>query len=142
MSSSNRNQQIGPPKFSIAVHILVWLAKSGSLLSSASIACQVNSHATFLRRVLALLSQADLVEAREGRDGGYSLKRPASEITLGDVYMAVRTEMLESADASVECGNKGSEKLDRTLEAIMAEAERVTVETLKNYTIAQLMNDL
>ncbi|MDQ7863098.1 hypothetical protein RCO48_24900 [Peribacillus frigoritolerans] len=28
MSSSNRNNQIGPPRFAIAIHSLVWLAQS------------------------------------------------------------------------------------------------------------------
>ena len=52
MSTAGRGIPIGPPWFKIAVHSVVWLAKSGSILSSAMIASHVNSHATFLRRVM------------------------------------------------------------------------------------------
>ncbi|WP_245237859.1 Rrf2 family transcriptional regulator [Paenibacillus etheri] len=64
---------IGPPRFKIAVHSIVWLAKSGSILSSAMIASQVNSHATFMRRVMQSLATVGIVESKGGREGGYVL---------------------------------------------------------------------
>jgi Rrf2 family transcriptional regulator, repressor of oqxAB len=141
--SANRSSQIGPPRFGIAVHVLVWLAQSGGLLSSATIACQVNSHATFLRRVLALLASSGIVEAKEGRDGGYSLKIPADKLTLADVYMAVRSECTDSGERgeSMDCGEAGKQ-LDSVLEAIMNEAEQQTVEFLKGYTLKDLMENV
>ncbi|MBP1990094.1 RrF2 family transcriptional regulator [Paenibacillus eucommiae] len=147
MSASNRNQQIGPPKFSIAVHALVWLAKSGdSLLSSSNIACQVNSHATFLRRVLALLANAGIVEAREGRDGGYTLRLKAEEITLADVYVAVKSDAADTGD-KLDCGAEagdgdGAEILDQALLDIMDEADQKVTESLKQYTIAYLLGKM
>ncbi|WP_409341097.1 RrF2 family transcriptional regulator [Paenibacillus sp. MBLB4367] len=138
MSSINRVSQIGPPRFGIAVHALVWLAQSACVLSSGSIACQVNSHATFLRRVMAPLVQAGIVEAREGRDGGYLLKVQPNRLSLADVYMAVRAEPAEPAEG-VDCGEAGK-KVDIALEEIMLEAERNTVTFLKKYSIADLMN--
>ncbi|MCD9022131.1 RrF2 family transcriptional regulator [Cohnella silvisoli] len=140
MNTSNRGSQIGPPRFAIAVHILVWLAKSGSFLSSSAIADQVNSHATFMRRVLATLVQSGIVEAREGRDGGYSLRLPAESITLADVYTAVTWVTCEAADSGEtgECGEQGVQ-LDQALLEIMNEAERQTVEYLKGHTIASLL---
>ncbi|MFD0694021.1 Rrf2 family transcriptional regulator [Paenibacillus sp. GCM10027628] len=136
MSAPNRFNQIGPPRFNIAIHILVWLAKSGCVLSSAMIAEQVNSHSTFLRRVLALLAQAGVVEAREGRDGGYTLKMRAEEITLDKVYLAVKAEAAES-EVKSDCG-KPTEELDAALEEIMKLADRQTIEYLKKYNIAEL----
>ncbi|TFE24546.1 Rrf2 family transcriptional regulator [Cohnella luojiensis] len=137
MNTSNRGNQIGPPRFTIAVHSLVWLAKSGSFLSSAAIADQVNSHATFMRRVLATLAQSGLVEAREGREGGYSLKVPADQITLADVYLAVKCDGTEIADNS-ECGAEG-EQLDNTLAEILNKAENRSLEYLRGHTIAGLL---
>lgn len=140
MGTSNKSGQFGPPRFMVAVHILVGLAKSDSLLSSAVIADQVNSHATFMRRVLATLAQSGLVEAREGRDGGYILKVPAERITLADVYSAVKcdgTEAME-ADEAGDCGAEGK-RLDERLMGILSEAERQTVEYLKGHTIANFV---
>ncbi|MED4600237.1 Rrf2 family transcriptional regulator [Paenibacillus validus] len=136
MSTANRGVNIGPPRFKIAVHSIVWLAKSGSVLSSAMIANQVDSHATFMRRVMHALATAGIVESRGGREGGYILRRPADQITLGEIYSAVSTGFVEP---DVNCGEAG-EQLDVELEKILHEAEQRTIEYLRQYTIADVMN--
>src|SRR5690606_8014098 len=90
MTSRARTFGIAPPRFHVAVHILVWLAKTGDVCPSNEIASEVRGHATFLRRVLAPLVQAGIVEAREGRVGGYTLAKPAERISLGEVYTVLR----------------------------------------------------
>ncbi|KRE44881.1 Rrf2 family transcriptional regulator [Paenibacillus sp. Soil522] len=138
--SLNRSIQIGPAKFGIAVHALIWLAQSGGTLSSAAIASQVNSHATFLRRVLALLVHSGIVEAKEGRDGGYFLKRCPNQISLADVFMAVKSECGEQ-DMHIDCGTAGKQ-IDARLEAIMEEVQWKTVTLLKQYTLDDVMKDI
>ncbi|MFC4303631.1 RrF2 family transcriptional regulator [Cohnella boryungensis] len=138
---------IGPPRFAVAVHILVGLARSEGNLSSATLAGQVNSHATFMRRILARLAQAGLVEAREGRDGGYSLKLPAERISLADVLAAVTCDGSDEEAESVcdkpseacEEAAKENERLDQTLSGIMDEVKRQSMEYLKGHTIASLI---
>ncbi|MGE7604607.1 Rrf2 family transcriptional regulator [Peribacillus sp. NPDC097675] len=137
MSSITKNNKIGPARFSIAIHSLVWLAQSGELLTSSVIASKVDSHATFLRRVMAQLAVAGIVETKEGREGGYSLNIPADVLTLADVYLAVRPECLDSLVTS-ECGEVGKQ-LDHALEEIMIEAEQETLKLLKGYTLEQFM---
>jgi Rrf2 family protein len=73
----------------MAAHALAVLAQSREGYPSAYVAASVNTHAVFLRRILGDLVAAGLVEAREGRTGGYRLARPAERITLADVYRAV-----------------------------------------------------
>ncbi|MFC5403466.1 RrF2 family transcriptional regulator [Cohnella soli] len=138
MAASNKNVQIGPPRFAVAVHILVWLAKCNCVVSSSAIAGQVKSHATFMRRVLATLAQNGFVEAREGRDGGYSLKVSPEKITLADVFAAVTCDGSGECEGHSECGAEG-EKLDARLLEIMAEAERRTVAYLQQHTIADFI---
>jgi Rrf2 family transcriptional repressor of oqxAB len=58
-------------------------------LSSAQLAEGVDSNPTFVRRLLAPLIQAGLVQSAMGRDGGVSLGREAAQITLGEIYAAV-----------------------------------------------------
>jgi Rrf2 family protein len=43
----------------------------------------------FLENILVELRRAGLVSSRRGAEGGYSLARPAAEITLADVIRAV-----------------------------------------------------
>jgi Rrf2 family transcriptional repressor of oqxAB len=138
MSTANRGVNIGPPRFKIAVHSIVWLAKSGNLLSSAMIADQVDSHATFMRRVMQALAVAGIVESKGGREGGYSLRKPADQITLGEIYTAVNSGSAEP-EVDVNCGEAG-EQLDVELEKILYEAEQQTIDYLRQYTIADVMN--
>jgi Rrf2 family protein len=76
----------------MAVHALALLAQSDEGHASEYIAGSVNTHAVALRRVLRRLADAGLIEAREGRGGGYRLARPAERIWLDEVYRAVEGE--------------------------------------------------
>ncbi|NEW06688.1 Rrf2 family transcriptional regulator [Paenibacillus sp. SYP-B3998] len=137
MSTITKGMAIGPPRFAIAIHALVWLTQSGGVLSSSIIASQVNSHATFLRRVLQSLAQAGLVEAREGREGGYMLGKASCEISLADVYIAVKAECT-GAVVEVDCGETGKQ-LDKVLEKLLADAEQHTIAYLRQFSIADVM---
>ncbi|MFE5324661.1 RrF2 family transcriptional regulator [Paenibacillus sp. NPDC056579] len=141
---STANGIPGPPRFGIAVHALAWLAQSGGVLSSAAIACQVNSHATFLRRVLVSLVQAGLVEVKEGRDGGYWLRKQSEDITLADVYIAVKNDCGGLEQLEDEEGGCGAavQQLNRALESIMNEAERNTIEYLRQFTMDDVMRKI
>jgi Rrf2 family transcriptional repressor of oqxAB len=138
----NRVNQIGPARFGIAVHVLIYLAFTGKVLSSVTIANQVNSHATFVRRVLALLAQAGIVDSREGRDGGYFLIIPADKLTIADIFIAVKQdECNEGKEESLEC-SVAKKQLDDNLKELMTEVDVKTVEVLKQYTLSYLMRDM
>jgi len=79
-------------RFAMALHALALLARSDEGHPSDYIAGSVNTHAAFLRRVLRQLAAAGLIQAREGRGGGYRLARPAKAITLAEAYRAVEPE--------------------------------------------------
>lgn len=77
-------------QFSIAVHLLISLAFNAEReMTSARLAMSVNTSPSFVRRVLAKLSKADLVSTTTGKAGFCSLAKRAEEISLLDVYRAV-----------------------------------------------------
>lgn len=79
-------------QFSIAVHILVMLAKSdGKNIKSEYIADSVNTNAVVIRRLLCDLQQAHLVVSQKGSAGGTILAKKAADINLNDIYLAVST---------------------------------------------------
>lgn len=125
----------GPGWFRVAVEALVVLAHSDGHCPSATIAAHVEAHAVFLRRVMVHLVRYQIVEAREGRDGGYRLARPAERITLGDVYRAVR-----SVDAA-ECETQDcvSASVEDVLAEITAEAEQRALEVYDRITLALML---
>src|SRR5438270_13734617 len=79
-------------RFAMAVHALALLADAPGGHPSEHIAGSVNTHAVVLRRVLRRLADAGLIEAREGRGGGYRLARPAERIWLDEVYRAMEPD--------------------------------------------------
>ena len=140
MSANSRAGGIAPPRFHVSVHLLLCLARTEEICSSAEMAAQVQSHATFLRRVLAPLVRAGIVDAREGRVGGYRLARSADRITLGEVYSALRAAAVQATEGTgcePGCG-AAAEILDRVLDEILKEAEDRVVALLSRYTIADL----
>ncbi|HLG77500.1 MAG TPA: Rrf2 family transcriptional regulator, partial [Ktedonobacteraceae bacterium] len=52
--------------FAVAVQALLVLAESEEACSSSTMAQEVKAHAVFLRRILAQLARAHLIQAREG----------------------------------------------------------------------------
>jgi Rrf2 family transcriptional regulator, repressor of oqxAB len=79
-------------RFAMAVHALALLAHDEDGAPSEYLAGSVNTHAVFLRRVLRRLAAAGLIEAREGRGGGYRLARPPTTVTLAEVYRVMEPD--------------------------------------------------
>jgi Rrf2 family protein len=77
-----------------AVRAMLSLSRrpDGERLSVRRIAEEMEIPARFLPHVMGDLGRASLVEATTGRNGGYRLARPASEITILEVIEAVEGE--------------------------------------------------
>ena len=58
----------------------------GRPIKIADIARRQKIPQKFLELILASLKQGGFVESRRGAEGGYLLARPASQITIGEVY--------------------------------------------------------
>ena len=79
-------------QFSIALHILVMLAKSpDDNVKSDYLAESVNTNPVVIRRLLCQLAQANLVVSQTGAFGGTRLAKNAKDITLSDIYAAAPT---------------------------------------------------
>ncbi len=86
-------------RLTVAVHALAWLAlaerRGQAPLTSEQVAASVNTNPVVVRRSLGDLRRAGLVRTQRGVGGGYSLSRPAAEITLGAVLRAVDGPLAE-----------------------------------------------
>ncbi len=122
--------------FSVAVQALVVLAETDGPCSSSAMAQDLKAHAVYLRRVLAQLVRANLILAREGRDGGYRLARSPERITLAEVYQAVKAED-PLRDTPRRSGV--NERVQSVLEEMGAEAERYLLELLSQQTLASVL---
>ena len=83
--------------FNLAVHALVCLSHSGRSLSSEALAENICTNPTRVRRVLAGLKKAGMVETREGLDGGYRLCSDSAALSLRQVAEAVNARFVDCA---------------------------------------------
>ncbi|MFC4565744.1 Rrf2 family transcriptional regulator [Nocardiopsis mangrovi] len=124
-----------------AIHALTMLARWGDRsLTSAEIADSLASNPVLVRRILGGLRDADLVRSTEGRGGGWSLARPAREITLYDAYAAVEAGPVLSRHAhppSAEC--EVGRHMQGLLEVEFCDAQRAMEERLRRTSIAHML---
>lgn len=77
--------------FSIAIQICVFMDFKGKgRFSSQELAESVDTNPVVIRRQLARLKSAALMQSQNGPNGGYYLTRSTDKITLWDLYMATR----------------------------------------------------
>ena len=69
-------------EFSVAVHALVFLNHKGTTYSSEGLAENICTNPARIRKVMAKLKKAGLVETKEGIDGGYHCIEETDQISL------------------------------------------------------------
>lgn len=84
---------------------VLYLAEKGSICSSREVADEMSIPRDYLIQLAQLLRNAGIVYARPGKNGGYSLAKDASEISMLDIFNALqndrlRAERKEAEDAS------------------------------------------
>ncbi len=75
-------------RFSVAVHVLILISEAPAPINSQGMAESVGTNASYIRKVLGLLKQADIVGSHRGV-AGFSLLVPPEQLTLLRVYQAV-----------------------------------------------------
>ena len=121
-------------RLSDAVHILVYLEIIGSK-SSSTIADSVNSNPSLIRRLIARMVKAGILD-RRGHYGEINIRltRPASEITLLDIYRAVEDHQ-HFLDVDQEVNQL--QPLSRSMPDVLA-AEYQRVQTAAEQEMAQI----
>ena len=76
-------------KFSVALHILAMISESKNTLSSQALATSVGTNASYIRKVIALLKNAGLIQSQQGKTG-YQLSKSPKEVTLLEIYFATQ----------------------------------------------------
>ena len=74
-------------KFAITIHILTLLSKfPDEYLSSEFIAGSMNLHPVLVRKEIANLKKNNIVESKEGKNGGTKLLKAPSAISLEAIF--------------------------------------------------------
>jgi Rrf2 family protein len=126
-----------------AIHCCVVLSQADGPVPAQRLAEFHGISRTYLAKHLQQLSRAGLVSSTEGRVGGYVLTRPAAEITVLDVVLAI--EGREPAFRCTEIRQNGplpaspaTCKRACGVARAMHAAEQAWRESLKGVTVADL----
>ncbi len=129
-------------KFSIALHILAYIEETNNTITSELLAKSVGTNASHIRKILALLKDADIIESQQGKKG-IVLKIKANELSLDKIYFGVypEKELLHIHDtANSDCPVGATIK--EALLPIFEESERQLVLNLKSKTLKSLIEDM
>ena len=111
-------------KFAITIHILTLLTKfPEDYLSSEFIAGSLNLHPVLVRKEIANLKKNNIVESKEGKNGGTKLSKSASNISLEAIFkMTFETVTLgfskNTPNPNCPVGKKINENLEYLYENI------------------------
>lgn len=127
-------------RLSIALHALVHLhAQPGKVLTSSALATCLMTNPVVVRRILGALREAGIVDASKGPNGGWTLSRPAEEITLRQVYEAMGERLLvrtQSDPGDVTCAIVRS--VDRVMTDFLDDAEALLAARLARVRLSDI----
>ncbi|WP_421084721.1 Rrf2 family transcriptional regulator [Rothia nasimurium] len=128
-------------KFSVAIHTLVMLSETEDKLTSEKIAVSVGTNASYIRKIISLLKNADLLERLPG-SFDYQLGKPKNTMTLLDIYRAVNPNIHIDVhqNANPECPVGGH--INAVLEPIAAQAEQALAQQLEAITLDTVIEDI
>ena len=81
-------------RYATRMVVLLAAKEPGASLTKAEIADAEGISAGYVQQLMMALRLANIVDSHRGREGGFSLSRPAEEITLADVLKAVEGDIM------------------------------------------------
>ena len=129
-------------KFSVALHILIFISETDKIVSSELLANSVNTNSSHIRKIIALLKKGGLIESQQGKTG-MALAKSTKDITLADVYQIVYpnkhlVNIHEGASKECPVGNN----IENLLQPVFNEAQDAFYNKLASKTLEQLIKEL
>ncbi|MEE8722640.1 MAG: Rrf2 family transcriptional regulator [Eggerthellaceae bacterium] len=97
------------------IRTVVYLAVSNRVCSSREISENVSIPRDYLIQLALRLRKADLIKAHPGKNGGYSLAKPATEITVGQILDAFEQGLKRTQRNEVDAPEDAT---DETIEVL------------------------
>ena len=114
---------------------VLYLAEKGSICSSREVADEMSIPRDYLIQLAQLLRNAGIVHARPGKNGGYSLAKDASEISMLDIFNALQTDRLRSERKEAE----DASDLLQNITAACSAVEREMEEYMSSITLQNMI---
>jgi Rrf2 family protein len=129
-----------------ALRAVVELARvEGSQVTAAELADRADAPRKFLEAILLELARRSVVVSRRGKLGGYTLARPAAEISFAEVIRVIDGPLAlapcVSRTAFRKCPDCPSLK-DCTLRGALLKARDATAAILEDYSLADAAREV
>jgi len=129
-------------RLSRMLHVLLHMARHDRPFTSEQIARMLGTNAVVVRRTLAGLRNAGMVQSEKGHGGGWTLARDLEQVTLLDVHRALgspRIFAMGNASENPDCAVEAA--VNVALEDAFAQAEALLIDRLGQVTLATLARD-
>ncbi len=132
-----QNIDMNNTRFATAIHIMTLLAGSPhDWLTSEWIAGSININPVIVRKELSVLREAGLIISRQGKEGGSRLARNAGDITISEIYAAVKnTEVLGKKNLNPNPVCPVGKDINSHLNDLFTETDKLVAEFLGNKTL-------
>ena len=116
---------------------VLYLAKKGSICSSREVADEMSIPRDYLIQLAQLLRNAGIIHARPGKNGGYTLAKDASNISMLDVFNALQNDRprAEHKDDLQQASD-----LLQDITAACSKAEHEIAEYMSSITVQMLID--
>ena len=114
---------------------VLYLVEKGSICSSREVADEMSIPRDYLIQLAQLLRNAGIVHARPGKNGGYSLAKDASEISMLDIFNALQNDRLRAERKEAE----DASDLLQDITAACSAVERETEEYMSSITLQNMI---
>ena len=134
-------------RFATALQVMLSLALAQAeeieWLSSSTLASGVGANPSLVRKLVVPLVQSGLVDSAHGREGGLRLGRPAKEIMLCEIYIAINGSKgvwTGRSDIPHQC--LVSSNIEEFFRELDCEASRAVLGTLEGRNLADSLGRL
>jgi Rrf2 family transcriptional regulator, cysteine metabolism repressor len=131
-------------EYGVRLLIQLGLSEDGAPVSLKAVAERESLPLAYLERIAALLKKAGLVAATRGAHGGYGLARPAEDITMDQVVLALEGAIapmdcfLEERDGRVFCSHHSDGESCAT-KLLWTRVQVGVIKSLQRTTLAELV---
>ncbi|WP_281991543.1 RrF2 family transcriptional regulator [Aquimarina aggregata] len=130
-------------KFSISLHIMTLLAYyPGEWHSSTIIADSLNINPVLVRKELKALKESGLIQSKEGKHGGVMLGKTAKNISLADIFEAVKgnNNILNLSNNVPDVNCKIGGQINEKLMSMFNTIDNAIINSLKDQTLEEFAN--
>lgn len=123
-------------RLSRVLHVLVHLEAFDAPVTSDVLAEMLSTNPVVVRRTMALLRGQGYVQSVKGHNGGWSLSKPLSELTLLDIHKALGDSSIFTiglTDEHTQCPIEHA--VNVALKDVMNEAEALMLERFGEITL-------